>query len=115
MSLQPSENAVGVHTVKTVSIDSGQKARISFTPETTGTTFSVPTVAITQRSDTSYEIETDKSTEFGPSEIPPTAPDDLAQPFPVPVEFETEMVVIIKNLSNTDGRKYHVQLIGWED
>jgi len=115
MSLQPTERSTGVHTVKSVELDSGQKATITFTPERSGSTISVPTLAVSKRNSSSYEMKIDGSNQFGPAEVPPTDIDDLAQPFPVPVEFETNMKVIIKNLSSTDRRTYHIQLIGWED
>lgn len=110
------QGATPITEVETVMLDDGTKAKITFLPDESGSTFYVPVVAASKRAESSYEIVFDgaQSTKFGPAAIPPTDIDDLAAVWTPPKEFTDKVTVTIKNLSNDDGRVYHAQLLGWE-
>ena len=115
MHRRPSEDSTGVHQARQVVLDGEQKAVIEFQGERSNSTFSVPTIAISKRDGTTYEVRADGATEFGPAPVPPTDIDDLAQTFVPPIQFDSKLKIVIKNTTQTDNRRYAMQVIGWED
>ena len=98
----------------TVDIGPGQQATVTFTArQRTNDGFVLPTVAVSKRSQSSYEITMDDEEVYGPASIPPTDIDDLGVCFVPAYEFEQELEVQVANLSDTE-REYHVQPIGYE-
>lgn len=109
----PNEEDVAFNDPFTVEIDDGQEAEITFTPEQSGSTFYLATVAISKVDGTVYEIEDDATPMYGPANIPPTDIDDLVVTWMPCKQFEDSLTVYISNL--TGGiETYHVQPIGFE-
>lgn len=99
--------------VVSVSLDAGQEAVIGYEPEDRRSNFIVPTVAISKYPNSTYTVELDSQTRFGPAEIPPTDIDDDVETF-VPAEaFSDRMEIVVSNLSSST-RTYHIQVKGRE-
>lgn len=109
----PPDGARPVHAAEQVSVPANSRARITFTPEESGTVFGVPILAIAKRPLTTYEIEADGTTRFEQSAVPPTDVDDLSPCFFPAFEFRTDLTIIIRN-TDTVERKYAIQVVGWE-
>lgn len=99
---------------ESVTIDSGQEGSVTFTLTGSRSRFFLPTLAISKKGGTTYELELDGQTVYGPAGIPPTDVDDDSDTFRPPEYFERKATVTITNTSANDGRTYFVQLVGWE-
>jgi len=110
---EPPEGATPVHAVEQVSVPGGQRARITFTPEQSGTTFSLPIIAIGKRAGTTYEVIADGVTRYAQAALPPTDVDDLSECFMPPLEFQTKLELIIRNTGDKE-QTYGMQVVGWE-
>ena len=113
MSHQPGEGAVPVNEPVTVTLNSGEEATVSFAPIKQVTEHVVVTLAASKSADTTYEVQMDDQTVFGPASIPPTDIDDTVQTFVPPRDFRQECKVRVSNLGSST-KTYHVQLIGYE-
>ena len=111
---EPPDKATPVHAVEQVRIPAGQRARIRFTPEQSGTSFSVPIVAMGKRKGTTYEVVADGVTRYEQAALPPTDVDDLSQCFMPPLEFQTKLELLIRNTTGKD-QTYGMQIVGWEN
>lgn len=110
----PSAEDIPVNEPASVDIGPGQQATVTFTArQRTNDGFVLPTVAVSKRSQSTYEITMDEEEVYGPASIPPTDIDDLGVCFVPAYEFEQELEVQVANLSDTE-REYHVQPIGYE-
>ena len=110
----PDANDIPVNEPVSVDIGSGEQATVTFTArQRTNEGFVLPIVAVSKRSQSSYEIATDDEQIYGPAAIPPTDIDDLGVCFVPAYEFEQELEVQVTNLSDTE-REYHIQPIGYE-
>ena len=112
----PAPSAEDIPVNEPVSVDIGpdQQATVTFTArQRTNNGFVLPIVAVSKRSQSSYEITMDEEEVYGPASIPPTDIDDLGVCFVPAYEFEQELEVQVANLSDTE-REYHVQPIGYE-
>ncbi|WP_280585381.1 hypothetical protein [Halorubrum sp. Boch-26] len=110
----PSADDIPVNEPVTVDIGAGQQATVTYTArQRTNEGFVLPTVAVSKRSQSSYEISADDEQIYGPAGIPPTDIDDLAVCFVPAYEFEQELEVQVTNLSDT-SREYHIQPMGYE-
>ncbi len=98
-----------------VSLESGEEARMEFEPVSNDALFRVGTVAISKREETEYELRMDGETVFGPAPVPPTDVDDLQVTFVPALGFEQSLEVVVRNLSATTGtRQYSIQPLGYE-
>lgn len=97
-----------------VTLDPGERAEVTFEPENRVSDYFLPTLAVSKHPNSSYEIQTDGTTLFGPAPIPPTDPDDDSDTFRPPETFADSAVVIVENLDSTATRTYYIQVIGWE-
>lgn len=113
----PNEGAVPYNDPYTAVLEPGQKVTATWTPSQTGTTFFMPTLAASKLAETTYTIEADGGTIYGPDHsIPPTDIDDLETVWWPPQEWVDELKVTIKRLSTATGSEvYHIQPIGWEE
>lgn len=111
----PDESDTPVHEAAKVSLEPGQKAIVTMSPETAGSQHRIPVVAISKHGRTNYRIKVDGSTRFGPSPIPPTDPDDMGTVFMPTLSLQREMKVQIKDVRSSGGaRTFYVQTIGWD-
>jgi len=109
----PPDDAVPVHVAEKVTIPANSRARLTFTPEQSGTTFGVPTVAASKRNLTTYEVLADGTTRYEQAGVPPTDIDDFAPCFWPSLQFRDSMTVVIRNVDSVD-RSYAIQVAGWE-
>lgn len=110
---RPSPEDVPFNDPFTVELNDGEKAEVEFTPEQSGSTFYLATVAITKTAGTVYEIEDDGTESYGPARIPPTDIDNLTTTWVPCKQFETSLTVFLRNLTGTI-QTYHIQPIGFE-
>ncbi|MFD1588716.1 hypothetical protein ACFR9U_17190 [Halorientalis brevis] len=99
---------------ETVALDPGQKATITVTPKQSSTTLRIVTPAMSKFKDSSYRVELDGNTVYGPAALPPTDVDDMAGMWRPAKRANNDVKLIIKNLSS-NPRTYHTQLVGWEE
>lgn len=99
--------------VVSVSLASGEEAVIGYEPEDRYSNFIVSMVAMSKYPNSSYEVEMDGQTRFGPAEIPPTDIDDSDDTWTPARVFSDRMEIVISNLSSSN-RTYHVQVEGRE-
>lgn len=100
---------------ESVDLGPGEQATVEFTPERSGSVFRIPTVAISKRTESTYSIRMDGSTEWDTAAVPPTDIDDL-QPVWLPAKrFESKLEVQVANIADSGGiRTYHIMPVGWE-
>lgn len=110
---EPTTEDVGFNEPYTAELNDGEKVSVEYAPEQSGSTFYLPTLAISKVAGTVYELKLDGSTEYGPAAIPPTDIDDLDATFVPALSFETEMEVIVRNNSGTTNT-YTIQPLGFE-
>jgi hypothetical protein len=109
----PPDDAVSVHLAKVVAIPGNSRARVTFTPRQTGTTFELPIVAASKSGESTYEVQADGSERYPQAGIPPTDIDDLSPCFMPPLSFNRELTMTIRNTRDAE-RLYGIQLVGWE-
>ena len=109
----PPDDATPLATPKTVRLDGGEEATITWTPERSGTTFYLQVLAASKASESTYRIKADGSVIYGPAAIPPTDIDDLVPVWNPAHEFTTSLELRIQNVG-TGTRTYHAQPVGYE-
>lgn len=110
----PSANATPVNVPERVRLDPGETARVTYTPEQSGSEFIVPIVAMSKHEGSTYEIRTDGTVRFDERPVPPTDVDDLGQTFYPPLTFRDSLEIVIRNVS-AGTLSYILQPIGWEE
>ena len=112
----PDDGAVPIHETAKVTVAPGEKATVTVTPDTSGSTHHVPVVAVSKLSGATYTVEVDETERFGPdSPVPPTDPDDLNPTFLRALELTREMKITIKDVRGSGNpRDYEVHVMGWE-
>lgn len=110
---QPSPEDVPFNEPVKMSVPAGSEGRATFTPKQRNTRFILPIVAVSKETDTTYQVEIDGTTVYGPAAAPPTDVDDLAVTFTPAYEFRSEMIVSVANLGTAE-RNYIVQPVGYE-
>ena len=110
---RPNPEDVAFNDPYTVELEDGEEAEVTFTPEQSGSTFYLATVAISKVRGTIYELEDDQTQMYGPANIPPTDIDDLTVTWTPCKQFKDSLTVYIRNLTGNIQR-YHVQPIGFE-
>lgn len=112
----PDESSTTITEVESVDLNPGQRAVITFTPSRTSTRYRLGAVAISKRTTSSYEVQLDGNSHFGPEEIPPTDIDDMGVVWTPALPMEDEMRVIVEDLRASGGtRTYHAQPLGYEE
>lgn len=114
MTHQPPAGATPATETTQVQLDVGEKARVEFTPDRSGTEHKVPVVAVSRHSGSTYEIVADGTTRYGQAPIPPSEPNHLSQGFIPSLSFKDGLTVIIRNVGS-QVRTYSVQIVGWEE
>jgi hypothetical protein len=110
----PPEGGSGpVHVAETVDVPANSRGTITFTPRESGTVFYIPTVAVSKRSLTTYEVVADDTVRFPQSGVPPTDVDDFGPVFFPSLEFRDSAEVLIRNVDSIT-QSYAIQVSGWE-
>lgn len=114
----PEPSAVSVNVTETVTLNTGQKGTITFTPEAITSRFQVAMVAVSRYPDSTYEVRFDGTTGYGDQNVgsarPPTDVDDQGVTFVPCQNFEQRMEVIIRYTGSSE-RTFAAQVIGWEE
>ncbi|WP_231184713.1 hypothetical protein [Haladaptatus sp. DYF46] len=108
-----SSEATAFNEPATVELGPNEKAKLTFRPKQSDTEFFLPTLAISKRPDTVYEVRVDGTTRFGPANIPPTDIDDSTATFTPPLIFQRKLEVWVRNFSSST-KSYHIQPVGYE-
>jgi hypothetical protein len=110
----PPADAVPFNEPVQVKLAPGEKATVTFEPQTSGTRFHLPTVGISKLPNSTYEVRADDTPTFGQAPVPPTDVDDFTETFRPPVEFSDSLTVVVRNVDNSTTRTYTIQPVGWE-
>lgn len=110
---RPNEEDVAFNDPYTVELEDGEEAEVTFSPEQSGSTFYLATVAISKIRGTIFELEDDQTPMYGPANIPPTDIDDLTITWAPCKQFEDSLTVYIRNFTGS-AQTYHIQPIGFE-
>lgn len=97
-----------------ITLSPGQRGTVTFEPEGRVSDYYLPTLAVSKHPNSTYKVETDGTTEYGPAPVPPTDVDDDSDTFRPPETFADEAVIVIENLDSSTTRTYFVQAVGWE-
>lgn len=97
---------------ESATLGSNEKWTVEFEATDQGTTFVLPELAISKRTQTTYEVQLD-GTPVYLADIPPTDIDDSTQTWLPPKTFENQMTVIVRNFADST-RTYQAQPKGWE-
>jgi hypothetical protein len=112
----PSDDAAPVAEPESVTLGPGEQATITYEPELSDATFVLPTLAVSKRPASSYEVVLDDEIVWGPAAFPPTDIDDMETVWIPSREFTDQLRVQITNLE-ADGaeRDYYVLPVGFEE
>lgn len=112
---EPSADDTPVHEAAAVGLEPGEKVTVTLSPSTSGSLHRIPIVAISKRSEATYEIEVDGTRRFGPVGLPPTDVDDLGVTFYPALRLRREMKITVRDVRETGNeRRYLMHVIGWE-
>ena len=110
---EPEPEDVAFNEPVTVDLDPAQRATVTFTPEQSGSTFYLHTLAVSKVEGTIYEVRDDDTEMYGPASVPPTDIDDLTVCWRPAKQFSRSLEVVIVNNSESE-QTYHVQPVGHE-
>ena len=112
----PDDGSVPIHATAQVTIGPGEKAEVSVTPDTAGSTHFVPAIAVSKLSGATYTVAVDGVDRFGPdSPVPPTDPDDMTATFLRALEMTRSVEITVKDVRGSGNpRDYEIHVLGWE-
>lgn len=97
-----------------VTLDPGEQAVITLEPEDHLSEYFLRELSVSRHTDSTYKVETDGTTLFGPNPVPPTDPQDSWPAFKPPETFSDRVTVTVTNVHASKTRTYVVEMNGWE-